>query len=63
IDHSLGIMMKKRIGPWVDRYEALAMLYVRDKKGAKGASKLLKEAITIEDTKPKQPKLIYDVII
>ena len=63
IDHSVGIMMKKRIGQWVDRGEALAMLYVNDEESAKGALKLLKEAITIGDTKPKQPKLIYDVII
>ena len=62
IDPGAGIVMKARLGDYVEKGAPLAKIYSSTRERCKSAEKLLKSAVFIGDEKPSPKKLIIDVI-
>lgn len=62
IDHSVGIVLNKKIGDYVQTDDILAYIHFNDNEKKENAVKKLKSAYLIEETaKPKQP-LIFGMV-
>lgn len=62
VDHGVGIVMKRRVGDWVDVGEEIAELYIREDESIEEAIDLFKAAIHMGDERPIEKALIYEVI-
>ena len=62
IDPAVGIVIKKRLGDYVEKGEELAIFHVNDKKNFEEAVARFKKAYTISKTQPDELPLIYTVI-
>jgi len=62
IDPAVGIVIKKRLGDYVEKGEDLAIFHVNDKKNFEEAVAKFKNAYTISKTQPDELPLIYTVI-
>jgi len=62
IDLSVGIILKKKKGQWVESKEVMATLYYNDEKKFDLAKVMVKNAFHIVDQKPKDEPLILSVI-
>ncbi len=58
IDYSAGIVLSKKLGDYVEQGDTLALLYSSDIEKCYSAEKLLREAITISDTKANNVPII-----
>ena len=62
IDPAVGIVIRKRLGDYVEKGETLAVFHVNDKKNFEEAVERFKKAYTISRTQPDELPLIYTVI-
>lgn len=62
IDFGAGIVLKKRLGDSVKENEVIAEVYSGTEQKCQNALLLLQNAISIQNTPPKQTPLILDVI-
>ena len=62
IDPAVGIVIKKRLGDYVEKGEELAIFHVNDKKNFEEAVAKFKKAYTISKDQPDEFPLIYTVI-
>lgn len=59
IDHSAGIVLKKKTGDFVNIGDVLAVFYTNKKESIEGAKKEYLSALTFSKTKSDKGKLIY----
>lgn len=59
IDHSAGIILRKKIGETVKKGDAIATLYARNEQQLSEAKRILQQAVMIRDTAPVPGKSIY----
>ena len=59
IDHSCGLILKKKTGSWTEAGEALAELHTTTAEKAEEALPMVYGAFTLSYQKPAQPTLIY----
>ena len=62
IDPAAGLVMKKRIGDFIEKGESWCTLHVNPQSDVEGARKLMEQAIEISDEKPEERPLIYRTI-
>lgn len=62
IDYGAGILLKKKIGDYVKKGEALAVLYSQDEASLSSASTILAGAYVFQSAAPIKKPLILDVI-
>ena len=62
IDPAVGIVIRKRLGDYVEKGEELAIFHVNDKKNFEEAVAKFKKAYTISKDQPDEFPLIYTVI-
>lgn len=62
VDHTAGIVLKKKTGDAVKAGDTIAVLYTNKKSAEAEAARLLSEAITYEGEKPAEEPLIYGII-
>ena len=62
IDHSAGIVMKKKIGDRVRRGDAIAVLYSSGEEKLDRAERCIQGCYTISDRRPEPLKLVVDII-
>lgn len=61
LDYSAGIIMKKRIGDFVNTDDTIACIYSSDKEKCQNAANIIIQAVTIGE-KPQEQPLIYSKI-
>lgn len=61
LDYSAGIIMKKRIGDFVNTDDTIAYIYSSDKEKCQNAANIIIQAVTIGE-KPQEQPLIYSKI-
>lgn len=59
IDYSAGIILKKKVGDYVEKGQVLGVMYASDEKLFPAAEKRYKEAVAIQEEKPEKQPLIY----
>lgn len=59
IDFSAGIILKKKVGDYVEKGQTLAVMYASDETLFQAAEKRYEEAVTIQEEKPQKQPLIY----
>lgn len=59
IDFSAGIILKKKVGDYVEKGQTLAVMYASDETLFPAAEKRYEEAVTIQEKKPQIQPLIY----
>lgn len=62
IDHSVGIMLKKKIGDYVSSQESIAVIYANEEVSDKIIGELV-SAFTIVDSKIEKPTLIDEILV
>jgi len=62
IDVSVGIVMSKRLGDYVDKGETIARFYVSKEDQLNEALEIFRKAIELADTKPDERPLVYGVV-
>lgn len=62
LDYSAGIIMKKRIGDFVNTDDTIAYIYSSDKEKCQNAANIIRQAVTIGE-KPQEQPLIYSKIM
>ncbi len=62
IDFSAGIIMHCRIGDTVERGDIIAEIFAADNEKCIEAADIIKNAVNISDSKPKERKLIYEIL-
>lgn len=62
IDHSAGIIMKKKLGDRVQKGDVVAELYTAEKERLMRASAYMEGRFCISDAKPEPIKLVVDII-
>ena len=62
IDHSAGIVIKKKTGDFVDANEVIAELYTSKEDKIEEAKELFLSSITISQDKPKDLPMVYKII-
>ena len=62
IDHSAGIMIRAKVGDYVDKGDVLCTLYTNNPSSLESASERYMSAITIGDTEPQKNPLIYKIV-
>lgn len=63
IDLAVGIVLKKKVGDFVEVGETIAVLHANDEKKALEAEKRYLKAVTISNTSVAQSKFIKDIIV
>lgn len=61
IDHSVGIVLNKKIGDKVAHNEVLAKIYTNSMELGENSLKFLEQAYKFSDSKPEKPQLIYEI--
>ncbi len=62
IDLSVGIILKKKIGDYIEKGEPIAMMYAKDEKEQKQAEEMVLNAYHIVDHKVEPKKLIKGIV-
>ena len=62
IDLSVGVVLKKKVGDYVERGESLLTIFARDEKPAKEVEKLLLACYEFSDNAPQKSKFIKGII-
>ncbi len=62
IDPAVGLVMKKRIGDYVEEGECWCVLHVNPKSDVASAKKLMDQAVVISDEKPEARPLVYRMV-
>jgi pyrimidine-nucleoside phosphorylase len=62
IDHSAGILLKKKVGDYVTKGDKLCTLYTNNDSVIEKAEEIFLNALTIGDEPPKERKMIIEVI-
>ncbi|PLV60500.1 pyrimidine-nucleoside phosphorylase [Thermotoga sp. KOL6] len=62
IDHSVGIVIEKKLGDFVRKGETVAKVFFSEKSDLEAAMNLLREAYFISDTSPGPFKVVEEVI-
>jgi pyrimidine-nucleoside phosphorylase len=62
VDLSVGIILKKKIGCWVEENEVLATLYYNDEKKMQMVKNKVENSFHIVDQKPKDTPLILAIV-
>ena len=62
IDLSVGVVLKKKVGDYVERGESLLTIFARDEKSAKEVEKLLLACYEFSDNAPQKSKFIKGII-
>ena len=62
VDHTAGIVLRKKTGDAVTAGETIAVLYTNKKNADADAARLLSEAITYSAEKPAEESLVYGII-
>lgn len=62
IDHSVGVYLNKKSGEYVNKGETLYTIYSNDEESTRIAQRLCDEAFSINDSKPAQNGLIYEIV-
>lgn len=62
IDHSAGIMMKKKLGAPVKKGDVVAICYGEQEEKTQNAAAYLQDCITLGAQKPEPLKLVVDII-
>jgi len=62
IDPAVGLVMKKRVGDYVEKGEVWCTLHVNPASDAESAEKMMNEAIRMSDEKPEERPLIYRTV-
>lgn len=60
IDHSVGVILKKKVGDYVKEGETLAIIQYND-KNLNSSIKLLEDAYTIEDREVSKTNVIFEI--
>lgn len=63
IDHSVGIVLNKKVGDEVEICDLLACIYTNSFDLANEAVELVKKAYSFSETKPEKPNLVYEIIL
>lgn len=61
IDPNVGIMLKKKIGDYINRGEAILEVYYNDDEKLKVSVELIKKAVSISQNEIRRPTLIYSI--
>ncbi len=62
IDHTAGIILKKKTGDHVEAGEVIAIFYTSKKEAEKQAIKMFASALSFSDEKPCEEPLVYGII-
>ncbi len=62
IDYGAGIIIKKRIGEWVEKGDIIAVMYASDEEKFVEAENLFYNAYTFSEIEPIKEPLIFEVI-
>ena len=62
IDPAVGLIMRVRLGDYVNAGDALATLYINRMELAQAAGEKLTAAISIAEEKPELPPLVYAAV-
>ena len=62
IDHSAGILLRKKTGDRVIRGEVLCELHTNREEKLREAEELFLSALVFSEEKPKKPALIYEIL-
>ena len=62
IDPAVGLVMKKRIGDFVEKGEVWCVLHVNPQSDVESAKKMMNEALLISDEQPEERPLVYRTI-
>ena len=62
VDHSAGIILRKKTGDKVQKGDVLATLYTNKRESITSAEELFLKAITVNDEKIEECPLIYKII-
>ena len=62
VDHTAGIMLKKKTGDKVNIGDTVAVLYTNKEDAEIEASRLISEAIIYSEEKPNEEPLVYGII-
>ena len=62
IDPAVGLVMKKRIGEYVEAGECWCVLHANPRSDVESAKKMMNEAIEFSDEKPEEKPLVYRTI-
>ena len=62
IDHSVGVYLNKKSGEYVNKGETLYTIYSNDEESTRIAQRLCDGAFSINDSKPAQNGLIYEIV-
>lgn len=62
IDHSAGILLKKKVGDYVNKGDVLCSLCTSDEAMIKKAEKIFLDALTYEKKPPEKRKMILEVV-
>ncbi|MGC8970973.1 MAG: thymidine phosphorylase [bacterium] len=61
IDPNVGIVLKKKIGDYVNKGETILEIYYNDDEKLKDSIELIKKAVSISQNEVRRPTLIYSV--
>ncbi len=59
IDYAAGIILKKKYGEYVNEGDVIAVLYAEEDSKFETASKMIRDAYAIGQTKPEEKPLVY----
>lgn len=62
VDHTAGIILKKKTGDHAEAGETLALFYTSKKEAEKTAAEMFSSALSFSDEKPCEEPLVYGVI-
>lgn len=62
IDHAVGIVLRKKVGDWVDKEEALAVIHANDPYRLEAARRELLQAYQWQDDEPVCEPLVLGVV-
>ncbi|MGN0629447.1 MAG: thymidine phosphorylase [Oscillospiraceae bacterium] len=62
VDHTAGIILKKKTGDYAEAGETLALFYTSKKEAEKTAAEMFSSALSFSDKKPCEEPLVYGVI-
>ncbi|TDT61919.1 pyrimidine-nucleoside phosphorylase [Fonticella tunisiensis] len=62
IDHSVGIVIKEKVGAYVRKGDTIAVIHTNDLEKAKDAEERIHEAYNITENKPEKRPLIFGIV-
>ena len=62
IDHTAGIILKRKTGDYVKKGETIALFYTSKEESEKAAAEMFSSAVDFSDESPIEKPLVYGVI-